>query len=123
VEELFEEQDGPVDGDVEGAGLGGDVGGVDTELEHLLLRVELLFVRLPVDQQLAIASLVNCLLLNVSFHVGEVARVTSHVSRQNDSDKALTEGLEVVAGEVFEEVVFHFVEDREGLGGVEVLLH
>ena len=40
VEELVEEQVGPIDGDFEGPGLSGDVGGVDGEFEKELLRVE-----------------------------------------------------------------------------------
>ena len=45
-----------------------------------------------------------------------------HVRCQDDADETLAEGLEVVPGEVLQEVVLLLVKDGEGLGGVEVLL-
>ena len=49
--------------------------------------------------------------------------MTSHVSGQNDTHKTLSEGLEVISSEFFEEVVLSPVEEGEGLGRMVVLLH
>ena len=49
--------------------------------------------------------------------------MTSHVSGQNDTHKALSEGLEVISSEVFKEVVLSSVEEGEGLSRMVVLLN
>lgn len=122
MEKLLEKQFGPLDSDVKGASLRGDVGRVDTELEQLLLGVKLSLVRSVVDQVLAALATRHILLLHDGLHFGKVARVSGHISRQDDPYEPLSEGLEVVPREVFQEVVLLTVENRKCLSCMIILL-
>jgi len=79
-------------------------------------------VRLAVDELLTVLPVYDALLLNKCLHLGQVRGVTGHVCRQDYSNKPLSESLEVISGEIFEEVVFGSVEDGKRLCGVVVLL-
>ena len=49
--------------------------------------------------------------------------MAGHVRREDDPDESLSEGLVVVAGEVFEEIEIVLIKNCEGLGSVIILLH
>ena len=47
----------------------------------------------------------------------------SHVRGQDNTDESLPKSLEIVSGELFQEVVVLLVENCEGFRRVEVFLH
>ena len=49
--------------------------------------------------------------------------MSSHISRQDDADKSLSERLKVIPRELFQEVIVSLVEESERLGSVEVFLN
>lgn len=65
----------------------------------------------------------DILLLHQGLHFSEVTRVSSHVGRQNNANKALSKCFEVISREVLKEVVFLTVENCESLCSMEILLN
>ena len=88
---------GPLDGDLEGASLSGDVSGMNGELKQELLRVELCFVRRAVDQKLTVVAVGDALLLHEGLNLRQVGSMASHICCQDDSDEPLAEGLKVIS--------------------------
>ena len=123
VEKLFKQKNGPLNCDFERPCLCGDIGRMNSKLKQLLLSVELLLVRFSVNQQFTVLTTLDTFLLEECSNFGQVSGVASHICGQNDANKALAEGLEVVSGEVFEKVVLLLVEESERLGRMVVLLH
>ena len=80
-------------------------------------------MRSAVDQKLPLVTISNAFLRQDGLHLSMIRRVTRHIGCQNDADEALAEGLIVVACKALQEVVIRLVQNREGLSGMEVLLH
>ena len=104
MEELFEQELGPLNSDVEGPGLCGNIGRMHAKLEQLLLRVEFFLWCFTFNEHFASIPLTYVLLLQDCLHIRQVARVAGHIGGQNDTNEALTEGFVVVARKFFQEV-------------------
>lgn len=76
-----------------------------------------------VNHQLSILASFDAYALHQCFDGRQVAHVLGHVSRQNDANKPLAEGLEVVARKALHEIKIFLIEYGEGFCDMEILLH
>lgn len=101
MEELIEEEMGPLNGDIKGTSLRWYISRVHNEFYQLLFCVKLFFVRLTVYKKLTILSVLNSFLFQVSLYLRQVWSVTRHVRCEDDANESQSESLEVVSWKVF----------------------
>ena len=76
-----------------------------------------------VNHQLSVLAFFHAYALHQCFDGREVVHVLSHVSRQDDANESLAEGLEVLAGVFLHKIKILAIKYGERFCDMEILLH
>ena len=93
------------------------------ELKYRLLDLKFLLHALKVDQFFFVSASNYLFFFHHRFGLGKIARVTCHVSSQDDAQEAQPEGLVFVLSKSFQKVESLLVQNSERLSSVHVLVH